>query len=137
MNALAALQQRVASVIHNDLTTQQHRRDLGLFGIVPRLTEAVLAELRPELAAVERVRRLHVRNANTGDCEHCSERDYPDYSVPWPCPTIHALGSQAPVGGSCTGFPDRCPNLRAVEPDPPQHGGGVRCGCADNTEEQP
>jgi hypothetical protein len=48
---------------------------------------------RDELkAAVERVRNLHVRNANTGDCEHCSERDYPNYAVPWPCPTIAALG---------------------------------------------
>jgi hypothetical protein len=43
------------------------------------------------LTAVERVRALHVRNANTSDCEHCSERDYPDYSVPFPCPTIRAL----------------------------------------------
>lgn len=43
------------------------------------------------LAAVERVRALHVRNANTGDCEHCSERDYPDYAVAWPCPTIRVL----------------------------------------------
>lgn len=42
-------------------------------------------------AAVERVRTLHVRNANTGDCEHCSERDYPDYAVPHPCPTVAAL----------------------------------------------
>lgn len=43
------------------------------------------------LAAVQRVRELHVRNVPTGDCEHCSERDYPDYAVPWPCPTIAAL----------------------------------------------
>jgi hypothetical protein len=31
----------------------------------------------------------------------------------------------------CPGFPDRCPNLRTIEPDPPVHLGGVRCGCAD------
>lgn len=42
--------------------------------------------------AVAAVSKLHVRNANTGTCEHCSERDYPDYAVPWPCPTIQALG---------------------------------------------
>jgi hypothetical protein len=30
----------------------------------------------------------------------------------------------------CPGFPDRCPNIRAVEPDPPIHYGGIRCGCA-------
>jgi hypothetical protein len=34
----------------------------------------------------------------------------------------------------CPGFPDRCPNLRTVEPEAGVHLGGVRCGCAD---EQP
>ncbi|MGW2384453.1 hypothetical protein [Streptomyces sp. NPDC001658] len=29
----------------------------------------------------------------------------------------------------CAGFPDRCPYLLTVEPNPPDHGGGVRCGC--------
>ncbi|WP_405960806.1 hypothetical protein OG235_27975 [Streptomyces sp. NBC_00024] len=48
------------------------------------------------LAAVERVRALHVRNPNSVTCEHCSERDYPDYSVPWPCPTIRALDEEQP-----------------------------------------
>lgn len=32
----------------------------------------------------------------------------------------------------CDGFPDRCPNLRAVEPGLPQHEGGIRCGCGDD-----
>ncbi len=40
---------------------------------------------------VNRVRALHVRNDNAGTCEHCSERDYPTYAVPYPCPTIQAL----------------------------------------------
>ena len=96
MNALAALRQRIANVIHKDLTTQQHRRDLGLLGIVPRLAEAVLAEMKPELAAFDRVCALHRRNEDTGDCEHCSERDYPDYAVLWPCPTIRALEGEQP-----------------------------------------
>lgn len=33
----------------------------------------------------------------------------------------------------CPGFPDKCPNLKTVEPDPPAHFGGIRCGCADQT----
>jgi hypothetical protein len=33
----------------------------------------------------------------------------------------------------CTGFPDDCPNLRAVEPGLPRHEGGIRCGCGDDT----
>ncbi|MET8571852.1 hypothetical protein [Streptomyces sp. NPDC004783] len=44
------------------------------------------------LHAIARVHALHRRNENTRDCEHCSERDYPDYAVRWPCPTIRALG---------------------------------------------
>lgn len=31
----------------------------------------------------------------------------------------------------CPGFPTRCPNLRPVAPDPPNHYGGTRCGCGD------
>jgi hypothetical protein len=42
-------------------------------------------------STIDRVRELHIRNANTGNCEHCSERDYPDYAVPHPCPTIRTL----------------------------------------------
>lgn len=45
------------------------------------------------LKAADKVRALHKRNEHSGVCEHCSERDYPDYEVPWPCPTMHALGS--------------------------------------------
>lgn len=29
----------------------------------------------------------------------------------------------------CEGFPDTCPYLLTVEPDPPRHDGGARCGC--------
>lgn len=43
------------------------------------------------LATLTAVRHIHRRNENTGTCEHCSERDYPDYAVPWPCDTIKAL----------------------------------------------
>jgi hypothetical protein len=45
-------------------------------------------------AAIARVGALHRRNEHTGDCEYCSERDYPDYpdyAVSHPCPTITAL----------------------------------------------
>lgn len=44
------------------------------------------------LQASAAVHGLHVRNPNSGTCEHCSERDYPNYEVTWPCPTIQALG---------------------------------------------
>ncbi|MFG2359423.1 hypothetical protein [Streptomyces sp. NPDC048521] len=49
------------------------------------------------LASVQEVRKLHRRNEYTGDCEHCSERDYPDYAVPHPCPTIRALDGKGAV----------------------------------------
>ncbi|MGW4270818.1 hypothetical protein ACWEGQ_00270 [Streptomyces seoulensis] len=45
------------------------------------------------LSASERVKQLHRRNEHTGDCEHCSARDYPDYAVPWPCPTVQSMSS--------------------------------------------
>lgn len=76
---------------------------IRLTGIVSRghtaaLTAAVWRVIEPALAQrdaqLDAVRALHVRNANTGDCEHCSERDYPDYAVPWPCPTIRALDTK-------------------------------------------
>lgn len=43
------------------------------------------------LTAMERIHALHCRNEHSGECEYCSARDYPDYSVPWPCETIRAL----------------------------------------------
>ncbi|MFJ8727693.1 hypothetical protein [Streptomyces sp. NPDC093269] len=43
------------------------------------------------LGALERIQALHRRNENSGVCEHCSARDYPDYEVPWPCETVRAL----------------------------------------------
>lgn len=33
----------------------------------------------------------------------------------------------------CDGFPDTCPNKIEVAPAPPHHGGGIRCGCYDDT----
>jgi hypothetical protein len=43
-------------------------------------------------------------------------------------------GPPAPLRRSwddCPGFPEKCPNIRPVDPDPPTHFGGIRCGCAD------
>jgi hypothetical protein len=37
----------------------------------------------------------------------------------------------------CPGFPEKCPNLLTVPPDPPKHNGGVRCGCADDHKAGP
>lgn len=49
--------------------------------------------LRAE-AAIERVRALHKRNENTGECEYCSFRDYPTYAVPFPCDTVRTLDGE-------------------------------------------
>lgn len=49
------------------------------------------------LNATEGIYTLHRRNHNTGDCEHCSTRDYPDYSVTWPCETIQVLDRHRPL----------------------------------------
>jgi hypothetical protein len=43
------------------------------------------------MVALEGIMGLHLRNWNTGECEYCSARDYPDYAVAWPCETIRAL----------------------------------------------
>lgn len=55
---------------------------------------------------LDRVRALHKRNEHTGDCEHCSARDYPDYAVPHPCDTIRALDE--PPGPAATGYCPAC-----------------------------
>lgn len=47
----AALRDRIAQAIHDDLTAHRGRLDQGLLGIVPRLTDAVLAVL-PDHTAV-------------------------------------------------------------------------------------
>lgn len=36
----------------------------------------------------------------------------------------------------CPGFPEECPNLRCVPAEPPKHDGGVRCGCADDPDDE-
>ncbi|WP_405909592.1 hypothetical protein OG742_37320 [Streptomyces sp. NBC_00828] len=41
----AALREQIAAAIHHDLLATAYRRDQGLLGIVPRLTDAVLAVL--------------------------------------------------------------------------------------------
>ncbi|HZE38756.1 MAG TPA: hypothetical protein VE172_08080 [Stackebrandtia sp.] len=73
--------------------------EIGRLGNRVKALEALGEELRRQRdkaeAAVERERQLHVRNVNTGDCEYCSERDYPDYAVPWPCDSIAALDAPA------------------------------------------
>lgn len=50
------------------------------------------------LTAADRVRALHPRNENTGECEYCSARDYPTYTVPYPCDTVRALDGQEQPG---------------------------------------
>lgn len=34
----------------------------------------------------------------------------------------------------CAGFPEQCRNPITVEPDPPHHEGGIRCGCDARAE---
>ena len=61
----------------------------------PRWWTPYVKPTREQLLAAEaRVRTLHRRNEHSGVCEHCSEHDYPDYAVPWPCPTIRALDGE-------------------------------------------
>lgn len=63
----------------------------------PDWWEPYIKPSRDELLdAVGRVLGLHNRNEYSGRCDHCSERDYPDYEVAWPCPTVRALGDIAP-----------------------------------------
>lgn len=70
-------------------------------------------ELLKAEAAIARVREPHRRNPNTGDCEHCSEHDYPDYAVPQPCPTITALnGAEQQTGCRCHDGDELCSGCR-------------------------
>lgn len=53
------------------------------------------------LTAVSAVGKLHVRNANTGTCEHCSKHYYPGYDMAWPCPTMRALSGVTTTAEQC------------------------------------
>ena len=55
------------------------------------------------LTGLEGIHALHRRNEHSGNCEHCSEHDYPDYAVPWPCETIRALNLDRKAGASTGG----------------------------------
>ncbi|MFD5002187.1 hypothetical protein ACFWMV_04695 [Streptomyces mutabilis] len=70
-------------------------------GVVEDVEDVRLRAERAE-AAIERVRTLHRRNEHTGDCEHCSARDYPDYSVRHPCATVRALDEFGPAATEAT-----------------------------------
>jgi hypothetical protein len=58
---------------------------------------AQVQQLGGQLKTAERqldaARALHrrVTTPHVDLCAHCSERDYPNYEVPWPCLTIRAL----------------------------------------------
>lgn len=48
------------------------------------------------------------------------------------CPLPETAPAALRPARHCPGFPTRCPNLRPVAPDPPNHYGGTRCGCGDD-----
>ncbi|MFD4788270.1 hypothetical protein ACFWN1_14665 [Streptomyces sp. NPDC058459] len=77
------------------------------------------AELREAQTAIERVRNLHIRNPNSGTCEHCSARDYPEYAVRSPCHTITALDKTGEPATGCQPGPyDDCTTCHpSPEPD--------------------
>ncbi|MFC8008684.1 helix-turn-helix domain-containing protein [Streptomyces cinereoruber] len=89
---------------------EEDRQDVTMFEnlalavnlkVTPRgMREGDTEEVKQLLGSIERdnalegtarIRALHSRNEHTGTCEECSKRDYPDYAVPYPCPTIEAL----------------------------------------------
>ncbi|MGW5426842.1 hypothetical protein ACWET9_06395 [Streptomyces sp. NPDC004059] len=59
---------------------------------------------------------------NAGACTSC---DCDAYRPTPPAPLRRSADD-------CPGFPERCPNLRPVDPEPGVHLGGIRCGCADD-----
>ncbi|WP_329214831.1 hypothetical protein OG352_05290 [Streptomyces sp. NBC_01485] len=75
------------------------------------------------------------RCLDSGDFHPVTSEDLPDGGTcTMPGCGVDVLIAADCIGISrklCPGFPDRCPNLRTVEPNPPEHLGGIRCGCAD------
>lgn len=72
------LQQRIATVIHDDLTSHKGRLDGGLLGIVPRLAAAVLDELQPELDQLDALRAVA-----RGYCPACGRGDAAPTVTDW------------------------------------------------------
>jgi hypothetical protein len=230
----AALRDRIAEVIHDDLTNHKVRRDQGLLGIVPRLADAVQAvlpatvdraailreaaeicdeagavyaskELNDHAAVAYRLMERFLRKADEAEyvatpcdfvgcepggepcstherlmahaegdhelcepdcgtspsrmadeaqqpetqtlpqpegpeytpceCDHIEPEHEPDAGACWSCDCEgYRATPSAPLRRSeddCPGFPEQCPNILPVDPNPPIHYGGIRCGCAD------
>ncbi|WP_199572695.1 hypothetical protein [Streptomyces murinus] len=70
----------------------------------------------------------HIEPEHTPDAGPCYSCDCEAYR-PTPTAPLHRSKD------NCPGFPEQCTNLRPVDPHPPAHGGGIRCGCGD--EQQP
>jgi hypothetical protein len=73
------------------------------------------------------------------ECGHIEPGHEPNVGACWSCDCEgYRATPPAPLRRSeadCPGFPERCPNLRPVDPSPPVHFGGVRCGCADDVQQ--
>jgi len=93
----AELAPRLKTAIHDALTAADR---MGVDDAAGAAAYAVVVEIfrvrqaTPAEVAIARVRALHRRNENTGECEYCSFRDYPTYAVPFPCDTVRALDGQ-------------------------------------------
>ncbi|MFE6868338.1 hypothetical protein ACFVFS_17450 [Kitasatospora sp. NPDC057692] len=75
-------------------------------------------------ARIAAVRALHQRATTqfTDSCTHCSEHDYPDYDVAWPCPTITALdgtegATPVTLSREVDGQWQTVPGVTSVEPN--------------------
>jgi len=98
-DALDALYEQLDTAQQTELARQLATCDKAFASATLRAARAEARAYKAE-AALNAVRQLHVRNEHTGTCEECSRRDYPDYSVPAPCPTIRALDAHNTSGES-------------------------------------
>jgi hypothetical protein len=72
------------------------------------------------------------------ECDHIEPEHEPNAGACWSCDCEgYRATPPAPLRRSeddCPGFPEQCPNILPVDPDPPIHYGGIRCGCADQPD---
>jgi hypothetical protein len=149
----AVLRDRIAEAIHADLLATAYRRDQGLLGIVPRLTDAVLAVL-PATVLTDAERTMLTYALDQAQERIWSEDSFTDEDqaavdslrrlageaqlTQKPCPDHNPVPNYVKGGTVCASCgEDRDGRMPAEAQQDPTQDGEARAGQPDTDEETP